>query len=149
MTEPALTVRDLQPGNCPAVRRLILTGLEEHWGWLDESLNPDLHDLLASYSNETFLTAWLGDRLVGAGALVKEAEGVGRIVRMSVEKDARRAGIGRALLNELRCRAVARGFTRLVLETTDTWQDARGFYEKHGFRLLECRDGDAHYALDL
>lgn len=147
MTE--LTIIDLQPENIETARQLILAGLQEHWGWLDKSLNPDLQEIGASYAAETFLIAFLDGRLVGTGALIREEDGVGRVVRMSVAKDLRRAGIGRSILEELRRRALQRGFTRLVLETTETWQDAIAFYLRFGFRLVEHRDGDAHFILDL
>ncbi len=146
---PPIIIRDLTPPDQPAARRLILAGLEEHWGWLDLSLNPDLDDISSSYAGETFLTAWLGGVLAGTGALVREADGVGRIVRMSVNRSIRRQGIGRALLDELVQRARQRGFHTLVLETTATWQDARGLYASYGFEFIEEREGDAHFQLAL
>jgi ribosomal protein S18 acetylase RimI-like enzyme len=130
-------------------RWLVLAGLEEHWGWLDLTKNPDLDDIVSTYAGETFLTARLDGALVGTGALVREEEGVGRVVRMSVAKDARRSGLGREILRELCRRARQRGFRRLVLETTETWEDAIGFYRKFGFRFIEFRDGDAHFTMDL
>jgi ribosomal protein S18 acetylase RimI-like enzyme len=130
-------------------RRLVLAGLEEHWGWLDLTKNPDLDDIASTYAGETFLVAQLDGELVGTGALICEKEGVGRVVRMSVAKDARRNGIGRKILQELCRRARQRGFRRLVLETTQTWEDAIGFYRKFGFEFIEFRDGDAHFTMDL
>lgn len=144
-----ILIREYRPEDQAAARNLILAGLEEHWGWLDLSKNPDLDDITASYGQETFLTAWCEGMLVGTGALVREAEGVGRIVRMSVAHQARRTGIGRAILDRLVALARARGFQRLVLETTQTWGDATGFYRSYGFHFIENRDGDSHFFMDV
>ena len=42
-------VSDFQPGDQDAVRSLIVLGLGEHWGHVDESLNPDLVDIASTY----------------------------------------------------------------------------------------------------
>jgi len=81
------------------VRRLILTGLGEHFGWIDETRNPDLDDIAAHYTERghTFVVAEMHGEIVGAAALKTEDETTGRIVRMSVAQSHRRQGIGRAL----------------------------------------------------
>jgi ribosomal protein S18 acetylase RimI-like enzyme len=145
----SLIITDLQHEEQDEARQLILAGLEEHWGWLDSTKNPDLQDIAASYSGETFVVARSSGRMVGTGALIREAEDVGRIVRMSVSKDARRKGVGRAVLEALCQRAKKRGFQQLVLETTETWEDAIGFYRDFGFQFVEYRDGDIHFIMKL
>jgi len=132
-----------------AAQRLVLAGLEEHWGVLDPTLNPDLDDIAACYANAIFLAAWQDNELVGTGALVHEAEGTARIVRMSVARSRRRQGIGRLLLDELCRRARALGYRALVLETTATWHDAIAFYTRNGFRATGASEGDIHFALVL
>jgi GNAT superfamily N-acetyltransferase len=145
-----LTIRILDPDDQPAARALVLAGLAERWGWLDESLNPDLDDIAASYSDGVFLTAWLNGDLVGTGALTPEEEdGVWRIERMSVAALHRRRGIGSRLLHRLLAEAATRGARRVVLETTSTWTDAVTFYQRHGFQIEAHRDGDTHMTLDL
>jgi histidine triad (HIT) family protein len=129
-----------------AVRRLILAGLVEHWGFLDSSKNPDLDDLETSYAGQVFLTAWQDGRLAGSGALVFKGEGQGEIVRMSVDRELRRRGIGGALLNGLLGRAQAAGLRRVTLETTASWQDAVNFYLHSGFELTHRQDGNAYFA---
>jgi putative acetyltransferase len=68
---------------------------------------------------------------------------------MLVAKRARRTGIGRAILRALCGRAAARGFRRVVLETTETWHEVISFYLEYGFQITHRRDGDVYFALDL
>lgn len=148
-----LTIRPFQPHDQEAARRLILEGLRQHWGFLDESKNPDLDDIAASYAGGVFLVAYLGGELVGTGALLPEegprGEPAARLVRMSVAAHYRRQGIGGRILQALLEQARARGYRRVFLETTATWDDATAFYRAHGFRPLGIRDGDMHFVREL
>lgn len=137
------------PDDQPAARALILAGLEERWGALDLSLNPDLNDIATSYAAGVFLVAKLDGRLVGTGALLPEGEGMGRIMRMSVAHAHRRRGIGARILRALLDEAQARGYRTIVLETTETWHDAIAFYLRHGFRIVARHDGEVHFMLTL
>ncbi|MBN1667642.1 MAG: GNAT family N-acetyltransferase [Anaerolineales bacterium] len=144
-----LIITPLRPQDQVAARRLILAGLEERWGSLDSLTNPDLDDLGEHYRQAIFLLAWLGDELVGSGALIAEAPGIGRIVRMSVARLHRRTGIGQQILAALLSAARERGYHQLVLETTSTWQNAIHFYQGQGFYITGEKDGDTHLKLDL
>ncbi len=146
---PFLAIRRLRPADQAAARALILQGMEERWGWVDEQRNPDLRDICAHYADGVFLVAWQGDRLIATGALTAEQGGVGRIQRMSVARDCRRQGVGSAMLAALLAHARARGYHRVVLETTSTWRDAVHFYEQHGFYLVAHRADESHFALRL
>lgn len=137
------------PADQPAARALILAGLEERWGVLDPSLNLDLNDIAASYAAGAFFVARMGGRLIGTGALLPEDEGMGRIVRMSVDPRYRRCGIGTRILQVLLDEARARGYSTIVLETTETWDDAIAFYLHHGFRIVARHDGEVHFAMAL
>jgi GNAT superfamily N-acetyltransferase len=145
----AVTIRPFHPEDQGAVKALILAGLKEHWGMLDLTKDSDLNDIAGSYGDATFLTAWIEDQLVGTGALIHEAEGVGRIVRMSVAKPMRRCGIGKVVLMCLCQAAETAGYRQIVLETTSDWEDAIAFYTRFGFRVLDAWDGDTHFVLDL
>lgn len=57
----------------------------------------------------------------------------------------RRQGIGARILRELEETAVQREFLKLVLETTETWQEVVTFYLANGYRMIELRDGDTHF----
>ena len=142
-------VRDFLPTDQTAARQLILDGLADHWGELDLSLNPDLNDIAVSYADGVFLVAYEGEKLVGTGALIPEGDGNGRIVRMSVDRALRRRGIGRRLLEALVLRGREIGYQAIVLETTETWEDAIGFYQQYGFETTHYANGDRHFRLNL
>lgn len=148
---PCVTIRPFERRDQVAAKALILEGLVEHWGALDPTLNPDLDDIAATYADGCFLTAWQEERLVGTGAILPEPddEGTARVGRMSVARDCRRQGIGRALLDALCTAAQEAGYRRLVLETTATWQGVIDFYQTYGFRALGVRGGDMHFEMDL
>ncbi len=151
MQNPELCIRPFSAADQPAARRLILLGLGEHFGFIDASLNPDIDDIAAYYlaSGQTFLIAEREKTVVGTGALIREDARTGRIVRMSVARDARRQGIARAIMARLQEIARERGFARLVLETNLDWDDAIGFYLRCGFREYQRGEGLIHLALDL
>ena len=133
----------------PAVKALILEGLVEHWGFLDESKNPDLENIAKSYANGIFLIAWQDDEIIGTGAFVPRTENRVEIVRMSVKKELRRQGIGREILKELCQRAKQAGYTEAILETTATWQEVIEFYLKNGFGITHYQDGDVYFRKNL
>jgi ribosomal protein S18 acetylase RimI-like enzyme len=138
-----------QPEDQEKVRVLILDGLAEHWGYLDESKNPDLEDISRSYAKGVVLVAWLGGKIVGTGSYIPRSDSVVEIVRMSVSKELRCHGIGRQILRELCRRAFQSGFREVILETTKTWQDVISFYQGFGFKFTHFVDNDAYFSLDL
>lgn len=142
-------IRAFRPEDQEPARTLILRGLAERWGNLDQSKNPDLDNIARHYADGVFLVTEIGGQIVATGALIPETQGVGRIVRMSVARARRRRGVGRQMLYALIEWARVLGYQRLVLETTATWADAIAFYRAHGFRPVGERDGDAHFVLDL
>ena len=128
---------------------LILAGLEEYWGWLDDSKNQDLRDITDSYRDRIFLVACLEQQIVCTGALLPRSAETAEIVRMSVARQLRRQGIGRQMLTELCCRAYQRGFIQVILETTATWKNAIAFYQDFGFQISYYADDDVYFTLDL
>lgn len=146
-----LYIRPFTETDQSAARRLILEGLGEHFGFVDEGCNPDLDDIAACYTarGHRFLVAFVGAELVGTAALVFEDAAAGRIVRVSVAREHRRQGIGRALITRLVDAARAAGLARLWMETNDDWADAIAFYQRCGFVEYDHRDGNVYMALDL
>jgi len=142
-------IRPFHSSDQIAAQNLILAGLEEHWGFLDPTLNPDLDDIIGVYGQETFLVAEAGSHIVGTGALIHQTEGVACIVRMSVDKNMRRKGIGRKILSALCDAAKQQGYRQIVLETTSTWGDAIAFYQQYGFQIVETQEGDTHFLLNI
>src|SRR5512134_385508 len=93
----SLLIRPFQPADQVPARALVLAGLVEHWGWLDETKNPDLVDIAAAYAQGAFLVGYLDGQLVATGALQPVAGPLPasapltlQVVRMSVAKDLRR-----------------------------------------------------------
>ena len=142
-------IRPFDPENQKRVKELLLNVLEEHWGYLDESKNPDLEDIAASYRDATFLVAWSEGKIVGTGAFIPRSETVVEIVRMSVMKELRRHAIGWQILCELCRRAYHDGYSEVILETTETWKDVIKFYQRFGFQITHYVDGDVYFSLDL
>lgn len=154
-----LEIRRFEAQDQAAAKRLILAGMAEHWGLLDPNLNPDLNDIGASYADALFLVAWLGEKMVGTGALVARSDdgagkpAVAEIVRMSVASDQRRLGIGNAILRRLCEEGKRLGFRRIILETNANWEGAVAFYQRFGFGVTHYEEGafgrKVYFALDL
>ena len=137
------------PFDQPAVKSLILAGLVDHWGQLDPTLNPDLNDIAVTYKGAYFLVAKQDGQVVGCGALVPHDANTAEIKRMSVAASLRRQGLGRRILASLCEEARARGFRRIILETTETWDEVIAFYLSFGFQVTHHQDGDVYFKLDL
>jgi GNAT superfamily N-acetyltransferase len=123
-----------------AFRMLVLDGMAERWGSVDESLNTDLDDIGAHYGNDCVLVAHDGALIVGTGILLLRAA-EGEIVRMSVHRDYRRRGIATQLLAELLHIASEYGVSRIVVETNAKWMEARNLYEAAGFKSTHLAPG--------
>ena len=148
-TLPALlTISPFLPQDQDETKQLILEGMKEHWGQLDYSKNPDLEDIQTSYGGAQFLVARLEGKIVGCGALVTRAEGVGEIVRMSVSINYRRLGIGGKILQTLVDKASSLGIQKIILETTSTWQEVMAFYRSFGFKITHKINGDTYFLLE-
>jgi ribosomal protein S18 acetylase RimI-like enzyme len=151
MSHPCWLIRPFQPADQEAVRRLILQGLGEHFGAVDETLNPDIDDIMARYVNRGhhFLVALEDREVIGSAALIVEDRDVGQLVRVSVASRYRRQGLARALVTSLINAASARGLTRLWMETNDDWEAAIGLYKRCGFTEYDRRDGNIYMSLAL
>ena len=145
----AIKIKPFQPDNQAVAKALILDGLVEHWGFLDEDKNPDLEDIAGAYEDGTFLVAWVNGEIAGTGAYLPRSETVVEVVRMSVSKNLRRQGIGVQILQELFNHASKGGYKKVVLETTRTWQGVIQFYQQYGFRFTHYEGNDAYFELDL
>ncbi len=149
-------IRPFTPADQSAACRLVLEGLGERWGWIDETRNPDLDDIAAHYvtPGHYFVVVERDGELIGTGALVAEEaeradrQATGRIVRMSVAPEHRGQGLGRALVEHLLEEARRCGYRRVLVETTKEWHDAIRLYERCGFVEYARDDEDVHLALD-
>ena len=144
-------IRQFTSADQEAVRALVLAGLQDHWGTLDPTLNPDLDDVGGWYGSRDGYTivAEMNGLIVGTGTIHRVDDQTGVLVRMSVSRDQRGKGLGKALVRALEDEARERGYARLICETTDTWQDAINLYLATGFVIVDQRDGDYHFELTL
>ncbi len=84
---------------------------------------------------ERSCVAWRGDRPVGLGMLGVRASR-GWVGGMGVVPEARRSGVGEALMRGLIDHARGAGVRTLFLEVLETNAGARALYEKLGFRAF-------------
>ena len=149
MSGPEFTIKPFTANYQQKARELILKGLGEHWGWIDEHINSDLVNISDSYSSGSFILGFLGDLLIATGALIPETKNVSRIVRMSVAAEFRRHGYGRQILEHLLSVAQNKSIRKIVLETTETWDEVIAFYSAFGFKIDRYSDGDVHMFKEL
>lgn len=151
MNETNIRVRPFRREDQESARRLILKGLGEHFGFIDETLNSDLNDIAASYLDQghLFLVAEHEQRLIGTGALLIYPDSSGQIVRVSTDSAYRRAGIARTLCQQLISYAQQRALRMLKVETNDDWYDAIRLYQKLGFVEYLHQQGGVYLMLDL
>lgn len=139
MAHSQLTIRPFIPDDQDAAKRLVNDGLGERFGFVDASFNPDLDDIAAHYvaRGHPFVVAECNGELVGTGCLVVAPDGTsGQMVRVSVRRDQRGKGIGRALVEHLVAVARVRGLRRVWMETNAGWESAIRLYEGSGFRQV-------------
>ena len=87
--------------------------------------------------NILFIVAKLDAEPAGCGGIAFE-DGLAELKRMYVRPQARRKGIGQAILSRLEHEARTRGVARLTLETGDAQRDAIRFYQSAGFARCDA-----------
>ena len=100
---------------------------------LDELRKPDIQ----------FWSVWIGNELVGCGALKELDTGHGEIKSMRTARAHLRKGVGSFILQEIVSEAKRRGYRRLSLETGSMpfFDPAHRLYRKFGFRPCPPFDG--------
>ena len=132
---PAVEIRPLAPRD-PRARRLI-----EALDRLQTSLYPAESNHLdpietLERDNVTFLAAFVGEEVVGCGAVKRMPSGYGEIKRMYVEPGLRGRGVGSALMDGLESSLVARGIGLARLETGIRQPEALALYERRGYTRI-------------
>ncbi|WP_316213723.1 MULTISPECIES: GNAT family N-acetyltransferase [unclassified Bradyrhizobium] len=85
---------------------------------------------------------WLAEReakVVGSVALVDDGQEIGRLRLLYVEPEARKLGIGQALVSTCVAEARRIGYRKLTLLTFNVLKSARPIYESHGFSIARER----------
>ncbi len=139
-------IRPFTDGDQTVIQKLILEGLGEHFGYIDQSLNPDLDDIQTNYlmAGHLFVVAEKDTNLVGAGALIMEPSSTGRLTRISVAHNYRGQGIGETIVNHLIETGRRLGLHQILVETNLDWYPAIKLYKKLGFSEV-CRDTESIY----
>ncbi len=147
-----VVVREFVRADQVRVRRLILDGLAERWAAeFDESYNPDLDDIKASYVDQgaTVLVIESDGELVATGTLLPRENQTGQLVRISVDPTIRRHGLGRRIVGELVERARRSGMTEVRVLADTPWVSAVELYRSCGFEITAQDDDDTCFRMSL
>jgi putative acetyltransferase len=104
----------------------------------------DIDDFEKSYveNGGTFLVTSEGERIIGTGALRRLNDKTGEIKRLWLLPEYQGQGLGYRLMMELLAAAREKGYTKVRLETSPTYQArAFAFYQRVGFYVIP-RYGD-------
>lgn len=113
--------------------------------WTPEEEAADLAGYLAEVTPDlvrppcgVFVVAWRDGGAVGCGAVKRDdpRSDVGEVKRMYTAPDARRAGVGRVILEHLERRATELGMRGLRLETGTAQPEALALYERQGWNRI-------------
>lgn len=136
----SLRVREAEPGDLEAI-----TGLVGQLGYpSEESAVAGRLERLAADPRSWVYVAVDGERVVGVAAVhvmpvLERDDPTARITAMVVDEAARRAGVGRALLERLEEVACAEGCARIYLTTRYEREDAVAFYRRMGYEDTSLR----------
>lgn len=141
-----LVIRDFMKRDQEQVEQVILQGLGQYFGYIDDTINPDIKDIISNYvlDGHIFRIVEVESKIIGTGAMLVEDNGVGRIVRISVIDDYRRLGVGRLVMEDLFQRAKEKGIKSIVLSTNLGWDSAIRLYESCGFEEYTRDDEEIH-----
>jgi GNAT superfamily N-acetyltransferase len=161
--EPNWTTRPFQPGDAPAVRRLIESVWREHFHDHPDSFVRDfiysrLSDIDTAntvYADRAlFLCAMAEDAIIGTGAIKRFDDRECEMVRMFVAPTYRGRGIARTIADALISFARSAGYDRIRLSSNNALTASHRLYERMGFERTAAWDpgGEAHsryYALRI
>lgn len=161
LSPAGVEVRDAGGSDLPAVRRVLLAAYQEYAMALPPAVLgrylAEILDVEERLGNGRLLVAEHGGRVVGTVTWYDDAatEGLGwpsgwaGLRALGVEPSARGLGIGRALVEACRRRALAAGAPALTLHTGGFMTAAVALYEAMGFRRDPAYDFDATRRLRL
>ena len=138
-------IRDVEPGDLPAVRKLVEDVLGE-FGFTAQvgGIDRDLADVRERYAGGRagFWVAEAGGIVVGTVA-VRPKEGLTcELKRLYLRPDRRGEGLGQRLYEHAEAFALGAGYTRIWLDSSRRFGRAHALYRRNGFRLLESLDND-------
>ena len=87
------------------------------------------------------LLGYVEDKPMGIACLKALTNTIGEVKRMYVRPQARKRGLGRALLNQLLEEARQIGYRRVRLDSARFMTEAHQLYHSNGFREIEAYEG--------
>ena len=141
-----LNIRTFRPADAKAVRLLFAQGLTDFAGkaaqavasYVESSLADDLADIPFHYlrsPGDHFWVVEIGGQIKGMVGIQRRDPEEAELRRMSVDRDARRRGIGWALLETTESFCKEQGYQRIRLTTVTLLQPAIAMYTKFGYQL--------------
>lgn len=126
-------IRPATPADAPALLALERLCFPDPWSerGMVESLTPP---------NGGGLVAVSGRGIIGY-LITREVGGSGEILNLAIAPGVRRQGVGADLLRVGLVALAARGVVEVFLEVRESNQEARGLYERAGFRVVGARRG--------
>jgi GNAT superfamily N-acetyltransferase len=130
-----------------SAKLIILEGLAERFGYLDDSYNSDLNDIMGNYMDKgnSFMIGVIQGNVICTGALTNESKQIGRIERMSVKREFRGKGYAKLMLSTLEKEAKKRGYQKLIIETNRDWESAIELYKRNGFIISHFDSENAYF----
>ena len=105
-----------------------------------DAWSPKLVENELSADTRSVLLASDDSKVIGYGS-IQVIDDVADLQRIAVVPDARRAGLGRELLEELLAKATGLGATRIMLEVAADNDAAISLYESFAFAEIALRKG--------
>jgi GNAT superfamily N-acetyltransferase len=87
------------------------------------------------------LLGYVDDQVLGIACLKMLTDRIAEVKRMYVRPQARKRGLGRALLHQLLEEARQIGYERVYLDSARFMTEAHQLYRSHGFREIEAYEG--------
>lgn len=143
--EASLSVRTADTKDIPAIRHIAFTTWPIAYGQIlsKEQLDYMLDKMYSEASlqdqfqnGHRFYIAEAAETILGFASVSKEENACFKLNKLYVLPDTQKTGAGSALLQEVISYAKANNGSRLVLQVNRNNQ-AKGFYEKYGFRITE------------
>ena len=126
-----LKVEKCTPQDVNDVAKMEQAYIECYWS------KQNILDALSS-DGYTFYKAMDGDKFVGYGG-VQWCPPEGNICNVAVDENARRLGVGSAILNAIKNECKDRGVTQLFLEVNERNDGAIALYQARGFEVIGKR----------
>lgn len=124
-----IAIRLAQRADAPGIAALSRVAIEHGlpWRWTPERVRRSIAD-----ASTNVIVAHLGEEPVGFAAM-KYGDDTAHLLLMAVRRDARRQGVGQAMLHWLEAVARTAGIARLRLEARHDNTAALAFYGRFGF----------------